>query len=661
MRRALSLAAFLLMLSVRVFAQISAVPQLMNFQGRLTRPDGSPVANGNYSIRFSLWTAATGGTEKWNQTVNPVTVRNGTFAVLLNTSTGAADKFNGNLYLEIKIGTNTPLSPRQQIVSVAYAMKADSVKDGSITANSIANGSITADKLNPQTFNPLAWLLNGNSGLASGFLGTTDNNPLEFRANNHRAMQYQYAQNTTVADQEFRSTNVLGGSEINSISAGVVGATIAGGGQDYFTLADHPNRVLADFGTIGGGHGNTANGEGVTIGGGYRNTASNQYATVAGGYLNIASDQYATVAGGYLNTANNQYATVAGGIRNIASGDSATVGGGHRNTASNPYSTVAGGYFNIASGNGVTIGGGSANTVFGTSATVAGGYLNSANGDSATVAGGYRNSASDYAMVAGGQGNIAAGPYSFAAGHHATADHPGSFVWADHDGTVSGTEFASTGANQFLIRASGGVGIGNSNPAYAMDVTGRIRIRGKAGNFSGGIWFTDPATPITDRSFIGRAYDGQLYTGFYASPTGWTFRAHDNGNATVAGTLSQNSDLRYKQHIAAFDNALDAILNLRGVTYEWKEANRAPGRQIGFIAQEVEKVLPELVTTDLNGYKAVAYANVVPVLVEAMKQQQRQIQTKEQRLKKLEAENAELKARLDALAAAVAELKADRK
>src|SRR5438309_1372952 len=82
------LLALLLMLSVSAFAQVAAVPQLMNFQGRLARPDGTPVADGNYSVRFSLWNVASGGTqaanEKWNQTQN-VTARNGVFAVLLNT------------------------------------------------------------------------------------------------------------------------------------------------------------------------------------------------------------------------------------------------------------------------------------------------------------------------------------------------------------------------------------------------------------------------------------------------------------------------------------------------------------------------------------------------------------------------------------------------
>src|SRR5689334_22742546 len=101
MKRSLSLLIFLLTYTqVCAFAQVTAVPQLMNFQGRLTKPDGTPVSNGNYTIRFSLWTAVTGGIEKWNQTINPVIVKNGVFAVQLNTSTGAADKFNNNLFLE---------------------------------------------------------------------------------------------------------------------------------------------------------------------------------------------------------------------------------------------------------------------------------------------------------------------------------------------------------------------------------------------------------------------------------------------------------------------------------------------------------------------------------------------------------------------------------
>jgi hypothetical protein len=147
MRKTLLLIALLLMLCVSAFAQVTAVPQRMNFQGRLTRPDGTPVPDGTYSVRFSLWDAATSGTEKWNQTVNSITVRNGTFAVLLDTSTGATDKFNGNLYLEIKIGSDAPLAPRQPLVSVANAMKTDSIKDGGVLTNSLADNAVTTLKI----------------------------------------------------------------------------------------------------------------------------------------------------------------------------------------------------------------------------------------------------------------------------------------------------------------------------------------------------------------------------------------------------------------------------------------------------------------------------------------------------------------------------------
>jgi hypothetical protein len=174
----LALCGLLGMLAVNTNAQtISAAPAQLNFQGRLAKPDGTPVPNGTYSIRFSLWDTASGGTEKWNQTINNVVVRNGTFAALLNTNT--SNLFAGNLWLEIKIGTDAPLTPRQQLVSVAYAMKANSVPDGSITANSLASGAL----------NTLSWLLSGNAASASHFLGTTNNQPLVFKTNNTERMR----------------------------------------------------------------------------------------------------------------------------------------------------------------------------------------------------------------------------------------------------------------------------------------------------------------------------------------------------------------------------------------------------------------------------------------------------------------------------------------
>src|SRR5262249_9722214 len=114
------------------FAQVAPVPPLLNFQGWLANPNGTPVADGNYSIRFSLWTAATAGSERWSQILSSVAVKNGTFVVLLNVGSGfengatATTLFNPNLFLEMKVGNALPLSPRQPLVSVPYAFKANS-------------------------------------------------------------------------------------------------------------------------------------------------------------------------------------------------------------------------------------------------------------------------------------------------------------------------------------------------------------------------------------------------------------------------------------------------------------------------------------------------------------------------------------------------------
>ena len=146
MKRAFLLVA-LLMLSVSAFAQTTSIPPMMNFQGHLAKPDGTPVPDGNYQITFSIFAAATGGTALWTQTMNPVIVHNGTFAVLLgNGSPLTASMLNGTPYLEIKVGSDNPL-PRQQFASVAFAFKANTVPDGAITTAKIADSAVTNQKV----------------------------------------------------------------------------------------------------------------------------------------------------------------------------------------------------------------------------------------------------------------------------------------------------------------------------------------------------------------------------------------------------------------------------------------------------------------------------------------------------------------------------------
>ena len=92
---------------------------------------------------------------------------------------------------------------------------------------------------------------------------------------------------------------------------------------------------------------------------------------------------------------------------------------------------------------------------------------------------------------------------------------------------------------------------------------------------------------------------------------------------TASGDITAFSDERLKSDIETIDNALDKVMNMRGVSYT-KQAEKG----IGVIAQEVEKVLPEVVSD--GEYKSVAYGNMVGVLIEAIKELKSQLDNHKQ-------------------------------
>ena len=98
----------------------------------------------------------------------------------------------------------------------------------------------------------------------------------------------------------------------------------------------------------------------------------------------------------------------------------------------------------------------------------------------------------------------------------------------------------------------------------------------------------------------------------------------------LARRVHSSSDKRFKKNIHKIDSALEKVLQLNGVTYDWrvdefKNRNFSRTKQVGFIAQNVESVLPEVVQTYGDGYKAVDYAKITALLNEAIKEQQVQI------------------------------------
>jgi Chaperone of endosialidase len=159
---------------------------------------------------------------------------------------------------------------------------------------------------------------------------------------------------------------------------------------------------------------------------------------------------------------------------------------------------------------------------------------------------------------------------------------------------------------------SGNVGIGQSSPSYVLDVSGQAR-----------------------------------FTGGYTT-----------------------SDRRWKTNIEPLKDSLSVIGQLQGVSFNWRrkefpKMHFAEGEQLGFIAQEVEKVLPAIVSTDRDGYKNISYESITPVLVEAVKEQQSQITAlkaaNDNLVTRVSADDDALKAEDDALKAAndnIADLRA---
>lgn len=261
------------------FAQGTA----FTYQGRLN--DGANVANGIYDLRFRLYDSSGGaGVIAGPITNSPVAVSNGLFTVTLDFGAGV---FTGPArWLEIGVRSNlignfTTLSPRQALTATPYAITAGNttgpvdatqltgtLPDARLSANvslfgpsvqsgEIANGTIQPLDLNLALFGTTFWKTDGNAGTTPGthFLGTTDNQALDLRVDNARALRLQ---------PNSVSPNLIGGHGGNVVGTGVAGVVIAGGGA-----AGQINEAQANFAVIAGGRGHVveSGATNATIGG----------------------------------------------------------------------------------------------------------------------------------------------------------------------------------------------------------------------------------------------------------------------------------------------------------------------------------------------------------------------------------------------------------
>ena len=169
---------------------------------------------------------------------------------------------------------------------------------------------------------------------------------------------------------------------------------------------------------------------------------------------------------------------------------------------------------------------------------------------------------------------------------------------------------------------------------------------------------------LTDQRFM--TMDGSDLHFVGGAAVGDTTIIHDDGSISIGGAVVRqgsstnvkldvygdifavqvhsSSDERFKKNIQPLQNALDRVKAINGVSYqfrtdEYRNRNFTEADQVGFIAQNVESVLPEVVTTDEQGYKAVDYSKITALLNEAIKEQQNQIENLTKQLELANSEN----------------------
>ncbi len=298
-------------------------------------------------------------------------------------------------------------------------------------------------------------------------------------------------------------------------------------------------------------------------------------------------------------------ATGSGDFPNIASGALSTVAGGDGNTSSGRNSAVVGGRSNLASGLGAGVLAGDNNTAGGSHSIVLGGKDNAALSFYSTVPGGVDNCAGASLSFAGGrQAKVRIAPglspdpdggcAGVPVGELSSGGDLGTFVWADN--TL--TDFVSSGANQFLVRASGGA-LFTDDSAINDPEGNLLRVAG---------------TMRVDEMGSGGTTDICL-----------------NGSNQLSFC---SSSARYKEDIRDLEVDQEALMALRPVRYQWIDSGE---EDIGLVAEEVAQVMPELALRDASGrVEGVKYSRLAALLVGVVQYQQEEVSLLREQLQQLE-------------------------
>lgn len=199
------------------------------------------------------------------------------------------------------------------------------------------------------------------------------------------------------------------------------------------------------------------------------------------------------------------------------------------------------------------------------------------------------------------------------------ADNLDGYTWTSSGKNLRGTEIY---ADNWFRNYNTGEGLYNESTGahFVSDGTGQWTVRSNHTAMTQ--YFKTNGS--TTRGAVHADSNNDI--GFLTNSGGWSLKMDSSGNAVATGDVTAYSDITLKENIEVIPNALDKVSEIRGVTYNRTDIEEKP-RQAGVIAQEVEAVLPEVVHTNNDGIKSVAYGNLVGLLIEAVKELKAEIET----------------------------------
>ncbi|WP_376695726.1 tail fiber domain-containing protein [Wenzhouxiangella sp. EGI_FJ10305] len=290
---------------------------------------------------------------------------------------------------------------------------------------------------------------------------------------------------------------------------------------------------------------------------------------------------------------------------------------------------------------------------------------NEASGDIAFIGGGANNTASGIrATVPGGADNEASGSHSLAAGYNAKAEHDGTFVWADW--TDDSSTFASTGEDQFLIRARGGVGINTNAPTGMLHMKGGVSLtptillesedapvdrrvaallmNATTGHMSIGR-MTDDGTSLASTHLQIRSDDGHVGIGRTDGNISHPLHMDSGAHVTAGGTWTNSSDADAKTDFQPVspDEILAGVVQMPITNWEYKSDQGV--RHLGPTAQDFAAAFQlgrgdkTISTVDSDGVALAA----IQALYGQLEHKQQQIEKLDMRQTALENENTELR------------------